>query len=97
MYINHVIFYIYFPIKYVVRTNGGFTELLLSDLIGYVCSHKDGHCDAQLSFDHLRDQPQSLWALIYTLQETTTNRMTSTTNLIQIGSGIAYLILVGGN
>ena len=75
-----------FPIKSVVRTNGGFTELLVSDLVGYVCSHKDSHCDAQLSFDHLRDQPQSLWALIHTLHDAITNRITSTyqinTNLI---------------
>lgn len=54
----------------ILNTDGCFTELLLSDLIGNVCSHEDRHGDAQLPSNDLRDQLQTLWTCINALEHT---------------------------
>lgn len=52
------------------HTNGRFTELFISDLVGDVCSHEDRHGDPQLPSDDLRDQLQTLGTCIDTLEPT---------------------------
>lgn len=51
----------------IIYTDGRFTELLVSDLTGDVCSHEDRHGDAQLLTNYLWDQLQTLWTRINTL------------------------------
>lgn len=60
-------------VKYVpvFHTDGRLTELLLGDLVGNVCSHEDSHGDAQFPSDDLRDQLQTVWTCVDTLEPAT--------------------------
>lgn len=48
-------------------TDGGLAELLICHLVSDVCSHEDGHGDAQFAPDDLGDQLQTLGARVHTL------------------------------
>lgn len=49
-------------------TNGGLTKLLISNLIGNVGPHQHTHGDPELLLDHVRDEFESIRALIYALE-----------------------------
>lgn len=53
----------------VSHTDGGLTELLLRDLVGDVCSHEDGHGDAEFTLNDLWNQLQAVRAHINSLEE----------------------------
>lgn len=48
----------------------GFTEFLCCHFIGNVCSHQHTDVYSHLLSNNVRDQFQSLWAFIYSLQPT---------------------------
>lgn len=56
-------------IYWILLTDGGFTELLSCYFVGDVRSHQDTDINLHLLTDDVRDQPQALWTLMYTLRE----------------------------
>lgn len=54
---------------WILLTDGGFTELLSCYFVGDVCSHQDTDINLHLLTNDVRDQPQALWTLIYTLRQ----------------------------
>lgn len=54
---------------WILLTDGGFTELLSCYFVGDVCSHQDTDINLHLLTNDIRDQPQALWTLIYTLRQ----------------------------
>lgn len=55
-------------VRIIHYTDGCFTEFLLSNLVGDVCSHEDGHGDTQFPSNDLWDQLQTLKTCINTLR-----------------------------
>lgn len=61
-------------------TNGCLTKLLISNFIGDVCTHQHAHGDIELLLDHVRDEFESIWTLVYALREQKHNMLVSGSN-----------------
>lgn len=63
------------------QTDGGFTELLVSHLVGDVGPHQDADLDLQLLSDDVGDELQSIWTFINALETDNTPFSSSTSGL----------------